>query len=119
MNIRKFRNDTWYFNVHLIWPATPMQFRSYIRRALKKPEYADPGEFTAMCHSAPDDVVIGFKNWRGDNKDLGNLVHELFHAVHYQLDFCGLKLSAETDEAFAYLQNSLFDKCIDLLPRKK
>lgn len=119
MNVRKFRNDTWYFDVHLIWPATPVQFRNYVRRALNEPSYEDPGKFTALCHSGPEDIVIGFKFWTGDDKNLGNLVHELFHAVHYQLDICGMKLSDETDEAYAYLQNSLFDRCIALLPRKR
>lgn len=119
MNIRRFYNDTWYFNVHLIWPVNSIQFRDYVRRALKKPEYEDPGAFTAMCHSAPKDVVIGFKDWAGTNKDIGDLVHELFHAVYYQLGYCGLKLSGETDEAYAYLQNSLFDKSLALLPKRR
>lgn len=72
-----------------------------------------------MCHASPKNVVIGFKSWAGGNEDLGNLVHELFHAVSYQLACCGLRLSDETDECYAYLQNSLFDKCISLLPRKR
>lgn len=119
MNVRKFRNDTWCFNVHLVWPVNSIQFRDYVRRALCNPDYKDPGAFTAMCHASPKDVVIGFKSWAGGDEDLGNLVHELFHAVHYQLDYVGLKLSGETDEVYAYLQNSLFDKCVPLLPRKR
>lgn len=119
MNVRKFRNETWSFNVHLIWPVTPAQFQGYVQLALGNHDYGDPGGFTAMCHSSPADVVIGFKDWRGDDDNLGNLVHELLHAVHYQLDFCGLRLSEETDEAYAYLLNSLFDRSIALLPRQK
>lgn len=119
MNVRKFRNETWYFNVHLVWPVTSIQFRDYVRRALKNPDYKDPGSFTAMCHTEGEDVVVGFKQWVGSNEDLGTLVHELWHATFHVLVSRGVQISEENEEPFAYLQNSLFDKCIAMLPRQK
>ena len=33
----------------------------------------------------------------------GNVAHEAFHAVHYLLDTVGMKLTDESQEAYAYL----------------
>lgn len=119
INVRKFHNDTWYFHTHLIWPVTPIQFRDYVRRTLKNVDYEDPGEFTAMCHSEQQDIVIGFKHWTGHDHDLGNLVHELFHATFNVLVSRGVQISQENEEPFAYLQNSMFDRSVALLPKRR
>lgn len=119
VNVRKFHNDTWYFHTHLVWPVTPIQFRDYVRRAMKNPDYEDPGSFTAMCHSEQQDIVIGFKYWTGSDHDLGTLVHETFHAAYNVLTNRGVVLTEENEEPFAYLQNSLFDRSLALLPRKR
>lgn len=41
-------------------------------------------------------------------EDYGDLVHEIEHAVYYILESRGLKHTAESDEAYAYLSSFLF-----------
>lgn len=36
-------------------------------------------------------------------EDFAILQHEIFHAVHFILDFIGMKLTKESDEAYSYL----------------
>lgn len=116
MNVRRFTNDTWDCEIHLVWPVTPVQFRNYVRRTLDKPKYETPEPFTAMCHSDRRDVVIGFAEpWTGSLADLGTLAHELLHATIAILRHCDTPLCEKTEEAHAYLLDSLFRNAMALL----
>lgn len=110
LKTRTFINDTYGFTVHLLWPVTPLQFRDYVRQI--KPKYVDPGKFVAICYTADEDVIIGFKKWEGSSFDLGTLAHELYHATFRALAKRGIDPCDETEEAFGYLMGSLFENCL-------
>ena len=48
------------------------------------------------------DIDVGVI-WVKDRKDYGTIAHECLHAVQWATNSRGLKLSEDTDEAFAYL----------------
>lgn len=120
MNIRKFRNDTWDFAVHIVWPVTPAQFQRYVCR-VDDPSYKNPGPFSALCYYGEpilENIIIGFAAWKNQPRDLGLLAHETFHATHRVLAYKGMNLTGETCEAFAYLQESIFNNCLRRLQSK-
>jgi hypothetical protein len=47
------------------------------------------------------------------SKDYNTLVHELFHAMDFILDFRGLHLVDGSDEAYAYMIGYLMEKTMD------
>lgn len=53
--------------------------------------------------------------WLSDSKNLGYLVHELTHIVHRILSYRGLKLTDETEEAYAYYTEFWFNSCKQIL----
>ena len=46
-------------------------------------------------------------------KDYNTLVHELFHAMDFILDFRGLRLVEGSDEAYSYLIGYLMEKTME------
>ena len=56
-----------------------------------------------------DDLLIGVI-WLSDKADIGHLVHECFHCTHFFLDDKGLFLSDNSEEAYAYLVQHIFNK---------
>lgn len=113
MNVRKFRNDTFFFNVHVIWPVSPTEFRDFVRQF--DPEFSEIHNFKAICWHGDSDQVIGFRQFEFTDSDLGDLVHETLHATRDVLDSRGITMCDETEECFAYLQNSIFDACLRLM----
>lgn len=112
MIVRRIHNDTFFFDVTLVWPVTPAEFSEFVRTQFD-PEFTDVDDFKAICaqHKA-DDCIIGFKQWEFSDSDLGNLVHETLHATKGMLKSRGIKMSDATEEVFCYLQNSLFEMCL-------
>jgi hypothetical protein len=51
--------------------------------------------------------------------DLWMLAHEMIHAIHYILQFYGLKLSDETDETYAYCAQYIFNEFISKFKDQK
>lgn len=113
MKIRTFKNQTFDFNVDLLWPCTPAQFERYVCKAGFNCEKS--GLFTARCFSEQSTHIIGFKQWSGDAASLGTLAHELVHVTCYALKECDIVLSDETEECYAYLHGSLFERCLRLM----
>lgn len=113
MKVRTFKNQTFDFYVALLWPCTPDQFKEYVRKAGFNCEKGTP--FTARCFSEKDNHIIGFRQWSGDAVDLGTLAHELVHVSCYALKSCDIILSEETEECYAYLHGSLFERCVRLM----
>jgi hypothetical protein len=51
--------------------------------------------------------------------DLWMMVHETIHALHYILQYYGLKLSDETDETYAYCAQYIFNEFISKFKDQK
>lgn len=56
------------------------------------------------CYGASGDIAV----WLMDPEDTSTLVHELSHVVSEILTSRGIPLGPDTDEAYAYLTQSLF-----------
>lgn len=113
MKIRAFKNETFDFYVALLWPCTPVQFKEYVREAGFSCK--DVAPCAARCYSERGNHIIGFRRWSGDAVSLGTLAHELIHVTCYAMKECDIALSDETEECFAYLHGSLFERCAGLM----
>ena len=60
-------------------------------------------------------IVVYMPKEPGDAKDLGVLVHELFHAAYFILQKAGIDCNDSTDEAYAYLIEFLVEKVFSSL----
>lgn len=68
-----------------------------------------PDDFVADGLTLSDDLGSTFVLWfpRACVKDISIVHHELFHLTYSILSGCGVKLSDETDEVYAYELESL------------
>jgi hypothetical protein len=117
MKVRSIRNDTFFFDVVLVWPVTPKQLKKFMRDRFDR-GFKNPGSFRAICIGRKaDGVVIGFSAWSFSNSDLGTLCHETAHATYAMLRARGMKLSDKTEECYCYLHNSLFENCLKAMQK--
>lgn len=54
-----------------------------------------------------DKVVDSFVIWLENAKDLAVISHEVFHAAHRIMKYVGIKLSDDSEEAYAYFIESI------------
>lgn len=79
-----------------------------VRRHLEKGGIKDPfeivmkGQGRAIMFSGGQ-TMIRTKNLPKTVRDYGVLQHEIFHAVVFILERVGMKLTPESDEAYAYM----------------
>jgi len=60
-------------------------------------------------------IVIYFWNNQDKNRLLNTVTHELFHATHAIMTRVGIKLSDDSEEAYAYLIGYLTQKTLNFL----
>lgn len=60
-------------------------------------------------------IVVYMPKEPANAKDLGVLVHELFHAAYFILQKAGISCNDSTDEAYAYLIEFLVEKIFSSL----
>ena len=63
--------------------------------------------------------LISLGRWTGDAFDNGELAHEALHAAIQILGRKGMKLTDESDEAYAYLTGSIVRRCLELIAGSK
>ncbi len=80
-----------------------------------KKSRACTGKFEVYERGDTDIGVI----WLSEKANLGHLVHECLHATHYFLHDCGLFLSDNSEEAYAYLIQHIFKKTKSLFRKKR
>ena len=64
------------------------------------------------------DLPIGVI-WLSDKSDIGHLVHECLHCVHFFFEDKGLFLSGNSEESYAYLIQHIFNKTKSLFRKKR
>jgi len=65
-------------------------------------------------------TVLRLKTYTGTPNCIATLAHEVFHAVHFLMDRIGMRLSYDSDEAFAYATGNLTQRVIEgVMARKK
>jgi hypothetical protein len=120
----------WVGNILHIYDWTYRQNYYYIRAKTHK-EYREICEKELKCHIDIKQTETGggfnvFEHgkdktevcyiWAADKR---SLVHECFHAVSYTLRSRGIKLTDDSDEAFAYSLGFLFDEIIKNCRKRK
>lgn len=120
--------ECWSANVHLVTEASrdETSYRDWMRRVFD----CDPGSnlggnSAAECSSimnrdgAQVAVLITFPGkWQPTVDNFLVLSHECFHATSKILFSKGMKHNEETEEAFAYLQDSLLRRFIAALSKR-
>lgn len=99
-------------------------FRRYMRRLKVSEEDIKTMTVTARRngHTGMTDTgAIMVRTWSIPNTPhrCGVLAHEIFHAAHFILDRVGMRLSMDSDEAFAYLIGYLTERVYDRVATKK
>ncbi|WP_077417919.1 hypothetical protein [Chryseobacterium sp. JV274] len=70
---------------------------------------------TAVEHKSGDLTLFFNESPKKDNFWLSILTHETLHAACYILRRVGVQLSEESEEAYAYLQQMIFEEILDNL----
>lgn len=69
-----------------------------------------------ICHDRDGYCIIRFKK---EPLKHSLIAHEAFHATHFILDRVGIRLSDDSDEAFAYLLGYIIENIYLCLDRKQ
>lgn len=68
------------------------------------------GEFEGVVNDFKGHIVIRFKDKKPST---GVLVHECFHATVAVMEYVGVKMADESDEAWAYLLQEITNKVLE------
>ena len=107
------------YNVHylVMWGSDIEPLRKEISSFLKT-KYTDDQLKQSMAKFIPDErgmrAIIYFK---GNTAPISHIVHECFHACYWQLDYIGVRLGRESEEAFAYYLDYLVKTLIKGMPK--
>lgn len=66
-------------------------------------------------HAPGHNIIIWLPHKPRNIRNLGTLIHELTHAIEKISWQCGINLTPETSEFFAYLMNDLFEKMCEAM----
>lgn len=67
---------------------------------------------TCYYDSTDGQCIIRVSNYPSTPANIATLGHELLHAVFFILDYCGVKYSDESEEAFTYLHEFFLNKAL-------
>lgn len=115
-----FYDDCWRANLHLVWPATSEVQSAYIKKVFGI-DYKRPGVWDGRCTEVLDmeDAavahVIFLRGWSLKPSWIAALSHEAFHATEQILSKRGMRLGNESSEAYAYLIESIVQRCMEIL----
>lgn len=124
--IRQVRlfEETFCCPVYLLLEVSPASFDAWLTRELRVQQAAGHPAYRAGQAIEVRDrdtrqltaLVISFNGrWCRSVDNLLVLMHEVHHCVTFLLHDRGLRLSAETEEVWAYLQDSLVRRFVDSL----
>lgn len=120
MKIARIREECYQVNIYLLWPAKVQQLERYVQENLDE-NYRDTDDFVGRCvenisSENGQTIVIALEQFKRNNiQNLTTLAHECFHAAEYILHHRGIFHSAATSEAYAYLSDSIFRRCLEKL----
>jgi hypothetical protein len=123
-------NEGWFYdecyraNINIIWPVNPDQLSAYIKKRFKI-DYAKEEIFGGRAIEiekdgyTQGDMLIALSNWKNTPDWLACLAHECNHLTNWILWRRGMKCLPESEEAFCYLHESIFRRCLEQLNKKK
>jgi len=97
----------------LAYGCTHREFIAYINQhhdAKEEYEFAVGTVFQSEVVKGVKAFYIWIDQSKIKKKQRVFLVHELMHLVHALMDYVGMELNDETDEAYAYLQDSFYEQ---------
>lgn len=115
-----FFDECWRFNFRLIWNCTDKDLRDYCKDEfdIEFPQESDDwaGRFVDHQHEIGGPIlVIALKRWTGTAEDHAMLAHEAFHAATHLLRKKATPLTEQTEEAYAYLVESIIRRCLIII----
>jgi len=123
VNEGQFFDPSWSFHCRVIWPCRPEHLAGYAAAAFPGSKVDIPkGKFCGLTlvfdNGETEVYVIALEKKPINSLQLSSLAHEAFHVTNYVLDDRGMKLSYKTQEAYCYLLDSIFKRCLDLTRAK-
>lgn len=121
MKTKLIHDECWAIDLWLIWPAGSADVNHFLRCEFgieeKTKDSAFVGRFVEVLESNGDEHggVIALRQWKRNPYYISVLVHECLHATHWFLNRRGLTMTDDTDEAYAYLLDSLTRRCLEVL----
>jgi hypothetical protein len=119
----QFREECFDFDVILVWQVNGPTLTKLLKRDYNFTDHCDD-DWAAITIAipnpdGPNKQMMAFRNWKYDAYNIGTLTHESSHVVFRVLRDRGMKLNNHTQEAYAYLQDSIVRRSLQLLNRKK
>jgi len=118
-----FHDQTYHFTVHLVWNLNHEQLKRYVSQQFDDNEPDNNDNWAGRCaeYATREHEVqmIAIRKWRGTAFDHSVLVHECVHAAHNVLGSRGFKLTDESVEAYCYLIDSIYHRCLEQIIKAK
>lgn len=110
-------------SVHVIWPCTKDQSNAYCDMQLEQANRRVKEAAAGSCYDIEADSgvklnVIALAQWPSNRRMLETLCHESFHCAEFIMQRVAISHCDETSEAWAYLLDSIFGRCLDILAKE-
>lgn len=129
MKSGQFREETYYADVHILWPEgesrlTTDKVRDYIKLWCTVDVTPSEDSWGELLAGWMDDrsayVIVLYEPWTATPMCISTLVHEVFHCADQILTSRGVFQIPGTDnEPYAYLIDSLFRRCLEIINQKQ
>lgn len=118
----EFNDHCWGADFILIWPVDAAGLCAFLTKRLPQADLSDICEekdgFSGWAAPYDNHYIIALAQWSNSIDDLGTLSHECNHAAMQLLFNCGVPVNEENQEPLAYLQDSIFRRCLTALRKK-
>lgn len=118
-----FHDTIYRAHFHVIWDVGTEQLQKYCSKNLRAEGEFEMDDADAMTITFQDnegtEVLMAFDNTKMSPSFCDTLAHECFHAASFVLDSRGVKLSAESNEAYAYFLGSLVSRSLELINKTR
>jgi hypothetical protein len=101
--------------ITLVHNCSAKWFKSYVKRLygiLPQLSMMDGLFYEVQRQNSTSHYFIWLKTFEWRVYEYGVLAHEVFHCVSTILLYLGMRLSQDSEEAFAYYYQSIFQECI-------
>jgi hypothetical protein len=109
--------------IHFVWNLDHAKLVRYCRRQFGDEERDTNDSWVGRCceftTSEYEVNVIAIRQWNGSPYHHSVLVHECVHAAHNILGSRGFKLSDDSVEAYCYLIDSIYRRCLEQIAASK
>ncbi len=115
---RTFYDTAWQIKIQFVVCDSEVALNKFLKRKFGhdlEDEPEDRFQGRSVNFENENGVLVALIRWKKNPKGLSVLAHECFHAVEYIMERRDTVLSADTSEAWAYLLDSIFFRCLTSL----